>query len=101
VVESLLLALGVASGFIGVGWLALSMSQHWQQVRDTSLPQAKVLRALAAVALSTSLLLCLWVEHPSIAVLVWVMVVSASAFLVAMLLTWRPRWLNPLVAWAQ
>lgn len=99
-VESLLLALGVASGFIGMGWLALSMSQHWQQVQDTSLPPAKLLRALAAVALLTSLFLCLWVDHPSIAVLVWVMVISASAFLVAMLLAWRPRWLKPLVSWA-
>jgi len=100
VAEPLLLALGVMNGFLGMGWLALSMSPHWQQVRATASPPVKTLRGLAVAALSVSLLLCLWGDHPSIAVLVWVMVVSGSAFAVAMLLAWRPRWLRPLVVWA-
>ena len=97
--ESLLLTLGGISSFLGMGWLALSISAHWQQVWATALPPVKMLRVLAVLALSASLLLCLWGDHPSIAVLVWAMVVSGSALSVAILLSWRPRWLRPLVVW--
>ena len=45
-----------------------------------------------------ALALCLWVDHASMAVLVWVMAVAASALVVALTLTWRPRWLRS-VAW--
>jgi len=100
VAEWLSLALAVGSGFLGMAWLALSLNVHWQQVRARALPPVKTLRALAAVALSVSLLLCLWADHPSIAVLVWVMAISGSALSVAMLLAWRPRWLKPVVVWA-
>jgi len=34
------------------------------------------------------------------AALVWGMALAGSALIVAFTLTWRPRWLAPLVVWA-
>ena len=35
------------------------------------------------------------------AALVWVMALAAAALVVAFTLSWRPRWLAPLVAWVR
>jgi uncharacterized membrane protein YccC len=59
------------------------------------------LRALGTVALVVALLICLWVDHPSMAVLVWVMALAASAMSVAFTLAWRPEWLSWLVLWVR
>jgi len=86
----------------GLAWLALAMEVHWQQVRGPQAPARRtrlVLRLLGATALAASLLLCLRVDHGSMAALVWVMGLAASALLVAFTLSWRPRALAPLVAW--
>jgi hypothetical protein len=45
--------------------------------------------------------LCLNADHVSMASLVWVMSLAASAMVVAFTLTWRPRALAWLVAWVQ
>lgn len=99
----LLLAALLCSG-CGLGWIALAMDEHWQQVRGEPPAGAATawrLRALGALALLAALLLCLRADHPSMAVLVWVMALAASALLLAFALAWRPRWLRPLVAWAR
>ncbi|HEY0894258.1 MAG TPA: DUF3325 domain-containing protein [Cellvibrio sp.] len=85
----------------GMGWLALAMNAHWKQVCDGS-PSATtsiVLRSLGGSALLVSLLLCLGVDHASMASLVWVMLLAASAMSIAFILTWRPRLLSLLVIW--
>lgn len=81
---------------IGMGWLALAMETHWEQVCSSALSRkARIcLRTLGAMMLLASLGLCLVVEHASMAVLVWVMVLSASALAVSFTLTWRPHWLR-------
>ena len=98
--EGLLLAGALAACVAGMGWLALSMEAHWEQVRGTVASRAAIcrLRVLGALGLACALALCLWVDHPSMAVLVWVMSVTAAALAVALTLTWRPRWLLGL-AW--
>ncbi len=79
----------------GMVWLALAMPTHWQQVRQTPTePSTWItlgLRFLAVLALSLSLLTCLWLDHPSMAVLVWVMWLSVAAVVVTLGLAWRPQ----------
>ena len=86
----------------GFGWLALAMDVHWRQAHRGAAPGARgrrVLRGLGAVALAVALAACLGADHATMAVLVWVMLLAAAALSVAFMLSWRPRWLAPLVAW--
>jgi Protein of unknown function (DUF3325) len=97
---ALLLWAALLAATAGLGWLALAMDVHWQQV--SGLPHVpprtqRLLRVLGAVALLTSLALCLAADHPTMAALVWVMTLAAGAIGVAFTLSWRPRWLALLV----
>lgn len=87
----------------GLAWFALAMEPHWKQVRGevASRRPATLLRTLGAVALAASLLLCLQVDHVSMAALVWIMALAAAAQIIAFTLAWRPRALAWLVAWAR
>lgn len=82
----------------GFAWLALAMEPHWRQVRGDA-PRSRravvVLRVLGAASLFASLLLCLKVDHASMASLVWIMSLAAAALIIAFTLAWRPR----LLAW--
>lgn len=102
--KPLLLALALLLCALGMAWLALGKEVHWQQVRggQTSAPRRVVLtlHLLGALSLAASLLLCLTADHASMAVLVWVMATAGSAWVVAFSLSWRPRLLALLVAWA-
>jgi hypothetical protein len=85
---------------VGMGWLALSLDAHWTQVFGTRPRRAAtsgLLRVLGAAALANSLIACFWADHPSMAPLVWVMSLAASALAIAMLLAWGPRWLEVLI----
>lgn len=86
-----------------MAWLALGMKDHWRQVRSTPLDARtrRSLRALGAVALALAWVLCVCADHVSMASLVWVMGLSASALLVALLLAWRPHSLSWLVSWVE
>ena len=102
--DSLMFALALFCSICGMGWLALAMKVHWQQVRgdvDNSIRTVRFLRVLGVCGLAISLLLCLSRDHGSIAVLVWIMSLAASALTVTSLLTWRPRCLAWLVFWAR
>lgn len=84
---------------VGFAWLALGMDAHWKQVYGQAGPRPgtrRVLRVLGAAALLASLVLCLMADHPSMAVLVWVMLLAFGAACVALLLAWRAAWLRPL-----
>jgi hypothetical protein len=100
--KGLLLAAAMAASGLGMGWLALSMEVHWQQVRGSA-PLGRnatiALRVLGASSLAASLLMCLRADHPTMAALVWVMTMTAGAGGVAFLLAWRPRLLWPLAGW--
>ncbi|SFV11020.1 DUF3325 family protein [Pseudoduganella namucuonensis] len=100
--ESLMLFAALALILAGAAWLALSLESHWRQVRGdrAATPSTvRLLRVLGALALGAGLLLCLRVDHTSMAALVWVMALAAAALAVAFTLSWRPRLLAPLVAW--
>ena len=103
-IKALLLAAALVLCAAGVAWLALAMDTHWRQVTNTDAVRGGTviaLRVLGAAALLASLLICLRVDHASMAALVWIMALAASALGVAFTLAWRPRWLAPLVAWAR
>jgi hypothetical protein len=98
----MMLLLAFLLSFVGLALLALAMERHWRQLRVTRpLPKAtaRLLRIAGSVALATSLTLCLSVDHASMASLVWIMTLAVSAFVLAMLLAWRPGWLAPLISW--
>lgn len=100
--DAMLLVAALLCSTAGMAWLALAMKVHWQQVRGNaaiSVASARLLRVLGALALAGSLWLCLAADHGSIAALVWVMALAASALSVAFTLTWRPRVLGALVFW--
>lgn len=100
--DVLLRALALLCCTAGFAWLALSMESHWEQVRGSQpLHRGTViaLRALGSTALVASLLLCLRVDHASMAALVWVMSLAAAALIVAFTFTWRPRWMAPMLPW--
>jgi hypothetical protein len=96
-VESLLFVCAAAAALAGFGWLALAMETHWEQVnapRALSRRRALALRIAGGLALLSSLMLCVGVDHPSMAVLVWFMLLAGAALVIAMLLSWRPCWLR-------
>ena len=84
----------------GMAWLALAMEVHWGQVMHRPASQAprtrQLLRGLGALALLLSLLACLMADRPSMAALVWIMLMAGSAVAVALTLSWRPHWLRAL-----
>jgi hypothetical protein len=83
----------------GMGWLALAMNVHWKQVCEGLLSTKRViaLRSMGGLALFFSLLLCLGVDHASMAVLVWIMLLAVAAVSIAFTLALRPRVLGFLV----
>ena len=92
-----LLVVAALCALSGMARLALAMPVHWQQVHGAAAPDARASRRLrigGGSALLAALLLCLAADHVSMAALVWVMLVSASALCVAVLLAYRPRWLR-------
>jgi hypothetical protein len=100
--DALPLALAFLCNTYGMALFALAMKVHWQQVRDHEGPSASAaltMRGLGISAVVLSLWLCLQVDHVSMAALVWVMSLAASALIVAMTLTWRPRWLGWVALW--
>lgn len=101
--DVLLITGALLASICGMGWLALAMSVHWSQVHGSaaSSPPVRTLRALGALSLVGSLLLCMSADHPSIGVLVWVMSLAAAVPVVAFTLSWRAHWLMCLVAWAR
>lgn len=94
--EAMLLAAALTLNVAGMTWVALAMDVHWAQVRNDALSRAAVwrLRVMGALGMLAALVLCLWVDHASMAALVWVMALAASALVVAFTLTWRPHWLR-------
>lgn len=100
-VKALLLIVAFLICTSGMAWLALSLEPHWRQLRSSqpSLALVRQLRLAGWLAILGSLPICLAADHASMAALVWIMTLAASALSVAFILTWRPRLLAPLIAW--
>ena len=100
--DALLLLAALLACVLGMGWFALSMDVHWAQVRGNarhSPALVQTLRIGGAGALLASLILCLTVDSPSIAVLVWFMALAGATLAIAFTLTWRASVLGMLVFW--
>ena len=85
------------AAFAGFAWLALAMQAHWAQVHagvahDES--RSRRLRRAGTASLVLSFAGCLTADHPSMAVLVWLMLLAGSGVAVAMILSARPQWLR-------
>lgn len=102
-VEALTLCLAALFAFAGMGWLALSLDVHWRQIfgRQVTLDNnaIKGLRWIGWAGLLLSAACCFIADRPSMAVLVWVMLLAGAATSVALLLAWRAHWLRPLAFW--
>jgi len=102
--ESLMILAALLVSLAGAVWLAASLDAHWQQLRGreaaASPRQVALLRGLGATAWLFALLLCCRADHASMAVLVWIMSISAASCAAAFLLAWRPRAVAWLLAWA-
>lgn len=97
--DAALLAAAMIISTAGMGWLALTIRSHWEQLQNPEPLSPRGIRCLrwqGGIALFASLLLCLWVDHPTMAVLVWVMLTAAAALTIAMILSWRASWLRTL-----
>lgn len=96
-----LLAAAAATAFTGMGWLALAMPVHAAQAWRQSPGRRglQTLRWLGGASVLVSLGLCLRADHATMAVLVWTMLLAASALAVAFTLSLRPRALALLVPW--
>jgi hypothetical protein len=98
--DALLHAGALLAVLAGLGWLALAMEVHWAQAMGAaprSPGTARRLRVQGALAQMAGLALCLAVDHPSLAVLVWTMALAGAALAIAFTLSWRPHWLRVLV----
>lgn len=95
--ETVWLVLAAVSAFLGMGWLALSLENHWHQVTHGSHahnPARPIcLQLLGGTGLLVSLTCSLQADHASMAALVWFMLLSVTALSVTLLLSWRPAWL--------
>lgn len=98
---NLMLGAALLSSLAGMAWLALSMQVHALQVwqREPSPSVLRLLRILGSCSICIALALCLAVDHATMAVLVWVMALSAAAMLVAFTLSSRPQRLRVFAPW--
>lgn len=98
--EALLLAIATLAAGAGMAGFALSQPMHWARVaasEGAAAPRVRRgLRGAATLCLAASLVLCLAADHPTMAVLVWVMLLALAAAAVALLLAYRPRLLRGL-----
>lgn len=98
--EVLWLLLASLLSLTGMAWLALAMAVHWEQVMLQPATRAsrgrRLLRSLGGGCLGLAALACLLADRPSMALLVWLMLLAASALTVALTLAWRPALLRGL-----
>lgn len=82
--------------FLAMSWLALSLPNHWKQVRSGK-PASTRLRVIGWSAIFLSALCCFQADHASMAVLVWLMIGAAVAASIGMILSTCPhrlKWLS-------
>lgn len=90
--EAAYLWLASVSCFLGLSALALAMKTHWQQVFVLPFTPVKQggLRVVGVTAIALSAFFCGRADHPSMAVLVWIMLLPLTAVVVALLLNYWP-----------
>lgn len=99
-VDALLLVLALLAAVGGMGLFALSFEAHWRPaLAPRPFPSAHrfSLRRAGVALLLGALVACHLADHPSLAWLVWFMLLALAQVLVALVLAFRPRSLGWLV----
>jgi hypothetical protein len=99
-VDWIILTVAGAAAVFSLAWLALAMEGHWQQVHGGSGPSQAVqalLRVLGASGIVVSGILCFVADRPSMAALLWIMLMAFAAVSIALTLAWKPALLR--LAW--
>ena len=94
----MLLIAAVAMALAGCAYLALSQGRHADAVlgRGADWPMKKAARPLGWCLVMASLGPCVLRDGGGFAALLWPLILSAAAITVAMVIAYRPRWLQPL-----
>lgn len=88
--DTLFLLAALIVSVVGIGCFALSIEPHWRQVTKVSAVERPVtlsLRFVGAVLLAASFLLCVAADPVPMAALVWPMLLTVAAVIVAMSLS--------------
>lgn len=96
-VDWMVLTVAGAVGVVSFAWLALAMEGHWQQVHGGSGPSQAaqaLLRVLAVFGIIVSGVLCFVADRPSMAALLWIMLMVFAAVSIALTLAWKPALLR-------
>jgi hypothetical protein len=102
--EVLLILAACILALWGFALLALSQERHLARIFESNQQLAhntKAQRAIGFIAVSLSLPACIASQGASFGSLLWVLLLSAAALAVALMLTWRPQWLRPLAGAAR
>lgn len=94
--DGVLIAIALATSIVGMSALALSIPEHWQQVMKRNAQTAysrRRLRLAGAILLAAAFLECAAADPLSMAALVWPMLLTIAAAIVAATLTLR-NWLS-------
>lgn len=97
--ESFLPVLAVLASLCGFVLLALSQDRHWSAVTGLDEGQRVPSAPLRGGGLAAQAVACvLWViaEGPGFGALLWGVSMTGTAMAIALTLTWRPQWLQPL-----
>lgn len=92
--NSLILVFASMMAIVAHACFALTMPRHWREASQrasSTPPHPRRLRSAGFAALGGCLALCIWRDGAGFGIVLWVMLVSAAAFLVALLLSWRPQ----------
>lgn len=102
--DALWLTVAMALSFVGMAWLALAKKAHWEQVMKRTAKGAvrtrRLLRVVGSMAILLSLVACLMADPPSMALLVWVLLLAGATVSTALVLAcYAPAlcllWPNP------
>ena len=95
------LAAAFLFSWVGFGLLALAQERHTGLFYPSFKPVAQVKQAQAAIgiiAICIAFALCIKTQSAGFGSLLWLLMLTASAMMVALQLTWAPQTLKPL-AW--
>lgn len=91
--DAVLLLLAMAACYLGFACLALSQCRPWQRVAGSGQGPRLPLRLGGYSSVGAGLVLTVLCDGPAFGVLLWGLLLSAAAMMVALTLAWRPAWL--------
>lgn len=92
--NGLILVFAAMMAIVAHACFAVTMPRHWREVSQrasSTPPHPRRLRGIGFAAFGGCLALCIGRDGVGFGIVLWVMLVSAAAFLIALLLAWRPH----------